>query len=133
MPAVIEYCGPEEELTAAAFLSLATRVWPGEYDTELTVQALIKTHNFTAWHGHRLVGCARLLTDGHYFSTMPEILVDPDYRRQGVGSALMEMAWKASPTSLGFGVQAGNEAFFESLGYESRMHFYVRRKQRQST
>lgn len=126
----IEYRGPVFPLDTESFLALAARVWPREFEPALVEAALAITENFTAWHGGRLIGCARLLSDGYFFSTVPEILVDPEYRRQGVGSALMMLVWEASPTSLGFGVQPGNEEFFEALGFETGLSFYFRRKRR---
>ena len=130
MENAVKCFGPERSLGALEFLALVARVWPGEYDEALVERALAATTNFTAWHAGRLVGCARLLSDGYLFSTGPEILVDPAYRRMGVGAELMRLVWEASPTSLGFGVQPGNEAFFESLGFETGMAFYHRRKPR---
>jgi GNAT superfamily N-acetyltransferase len=126
----VEYRSPAFPLETASFLDLSARVWPGKFEPALVEEALAATQNFTAWHGDRLIGCARLLSDGYFFSTVPEILVDPDYRRQGIGSALMKLAWEASPTSLGFGVQPGNEEFFGSLGFEPGLSFYFRRKPR---
>lgn len=130
MSPLIDYRGPDYELEASDFLDLAMRVWPGNYSIKPTERALSATQNFTAWHENRLIGCARLLTDGYLFSTVPEILVDPEYQRHGVGTQLMSMLWETSPTSLGFGVQPGNEEFFETLGYEARMRFYAKRKAR---
>jgi GNAT superfamily N-acetyltransferase len=130
MENAVEYRGPEYPPNATEFMQLAARVWPGTFELLLTERALAATQNFSAWHEGRLVGCARLLSDGYLFSTVPEILVDPEYRRAGVGSALMELLWEASPTFLGFGVQPGNEEFFETLGYETGMAFYHRRKPR---
>jgi GNAT superfamily N-acetyltransferase len=126
----VEYRGQDNPPSAVDFMQLAARVWPGAFEVSLIERALATTRNFSAWHEGRLIGCARLLSDGYLFSTVPEVLVDPDYRRAGVGSKLMQLLWKASPTSLGFGVQPGNEEFFETLGYETGMAFYHRRKPR---
>jgi ribosomal protein S18 acetylase RimI-like enzyme len=119
-------------LSGAEFLDLVQRVWPGEYSLEHTQCALLVTRNFTARDQGRLIGCVRLLSDGYFFGTIPEILVDPVYQRRGVGRRLMEQAWESSPTSLFFGAQAGNEGFFEKLGYERSMSSFVRKKPRRS-
>jgi hypothetical protein len=66
-----------QELTAQAFVALAERVWPREYDLEGVAEALRNTVNIGAWDGDRLVGSVRVLSDGHLFATLPEILVDP--------------------------------------------------------
>ena len=117
-------------LTTATFLDLANRVWPGNYDPVRTGEALSRTFNITAWLEDKLVGSVRILSDGYFFGTIPEILVDPAYQRQGVGRRLMELAWEHSPTSLFFGAQPGNEGFFEKLGYERSLISYARRKRR---
>jgi ribosomal protein S18 acetylase RimI-like enzyme len=120
----------DRDLNATRFLDLAQRVWPGDYNAELVEQALGRTLNITAWDGELLVGCVRILSDGYFFGTIPEILVDPAYQGKGIGRQLMELAWQHSPTSLFFGAQPGNEAFFEKLGYERSLTSYAKRKPR---
>ena len=126
----LRICAPDSQLDPLVFLNLVQRVWPGTYDADRTATALEKSINFTAWDGEKLIGCARLLTDGYFFSTIPEILVDPTYQKTGVGQALMEKLWLFSPSSLAFGVQSGNEGFFEKLGYEKGLPMYRKRKDR---
>lgn len=126
----VQYVAPDLNLSAATFLLLVQRVWPGEYDQGRIAEALERTTNITAWEGERLVGCVRLLNDGYLFSTVPEILVDPDRRRQGIGRRLMEFAYELAPSSIFLGAQPGNEGFFEHLGFVAAMQGYVRRKPR---
>jgi len=128
----IHYKIDDRTLPASLFLGLAQRVWPRNYDIELAQSALASTFNFTAWDGSNLVGCVRLLTDGYFFGTIPEILVDPAYQRRGIGRQLMNLAWEQSPTSIFLGAQPGNEVFFEKLGYEPSMTSYVKRKPRRN-
>jgi len=118
----------DRALAASIFLNLAQRVWPRNYNVERAQEALDRTLNITAWDGDYLVGCVRILTDGYFFGTIPEILVDPAYQGRAIGRRLMELAWENSPTSLFFGAQPGNEPFFEKLGYERSMISYVKRK-----
>ena len=109
----------EEGLEAAAFLLLAERVWPRGYDIGLAEAALRRTINIGAWDGPRLVGAVRLLTDGYFFAVVPEILVDPDYQRRGVGRALMELALDRAPRRCLFlGAQPQSVKFFEKIGCE---------------
>lgn len=118
----------EEELDAQEFIELAQRVWPRFYDRERTREALRRTINVTARHDGALVGCVRVLSDGYYFGTVPEIMVHPEFRGRGIGRRLMTMAWEHSPTSLFFGAQAGNEGFFETLGFQRGMTSFARKK-----
>jgi GNAT superfamily N-acetyltransferase len=126
----IEYCVGGDELSVMDYLDLADRVWPGDYDTFRTDAALRRTFNVTAWVESRLVGCVRILSDGYLFGTIPEMFVDPDYQHLGVGRRLMKLAWEASPTSLYFGAQPGNESFYEALGFEPGIPSFIRRKPR---
>jgi GNAT superfamily N-acetyltransferase len=88
--------------SAEDFVGLANRVWPRTYDTARIVQALTRTENIGAWDGARLVGSVRVLTDGVLFATVPELLVDPDYQRRGIGRRLMQFAATTAPGSTLF-------------------------------
>ena len=120
----------EPDLSAEEFLDIANAVWPREYDPVATDAALRRTINITARSEKGLVGILRLLTDGHFFGTVPEILVRPEWQRRGIGRALLEAAWDRSPTGLYFGAQPGNETFFERCGFERGLQSYARRKPR---
>ena len=121
----MNYIVDDRELDTADFLALANQVWPGDYDPAQTRQALEKTLNITAYDGGRLTGCLRILTDGYYFGTITELLVLPEYQRQGIGSRLLELARENSPTLLYFGAQPGVEACYEKNGCQKGMQAYT--------
>ena len=116
-------CG--EKLGAAEFLSFAAAVWPGSYDADKTQSALDTTVNITARDGGKLVGCLRILTDGYFFGTITELLVLPEYRRRGIGSALLRLARENTPTLLYFGAQPEAEAFYEKNGCKRSLKSYI--------
>ncbi len=124
----MEYRVNDQTLQASVFLSFVNRIWPGEYDLEKTQAALSKTNNITAYDGGTLVGCLRILSDGYYFGTITELLVLPEYRRQGIGSRLLQLAADNSPSTLYFGAQPGVEAFYEKNGCLRGMPSYVIKK-----
>ena len=99
----MEYKIGDQELSAAAFIGFCNKVWPGRYNEEKTAAALSKTLNITAYDGETLVGRLRILTDGYFFGTITEMLVLPDYQRQGIGSRLLQLARENTPTMLYFG------------------------------
>src|SRR5688500_16211095 len=98
----IDYRTGNAALTPDAFVNLARRVWPREYDSSQTAAALQKTINIGAWSGERLVGSVRVLSDGYFFSTVTEVIVDPEFRRQGIGLELMRLALELTPGGVLF-------------------------------
>ena len=91
---------------------------------------LKKTQNITAYDGDRLVGCLRILSDGYFFGTITELLVLPDYQNKGIGSQLLQLAKKNTPTMLYFGSQPGIEAFYEKNGCQRSLQSYIIEKKR---
>ncbi len=43
----------------------------------------------SAWHGSRMIGIARSLTDFSYVAYLADLAVDADYQRQGIGKQLI--------------------------------------------
>ncbi|MDN3650065.1 GNAT family N-acetyltransferase [Reinekea marina] len=112
------------------FLSLANSNWPGEYDREKAKAALEKTINLSARDNGSLIGCLRILTDGYFFSTIPEAFVLPEWQGEGIGTKLFELAKEEAPTSLFFGAQPEKEAFYEKLGFEKSLQSFHHKKSR---
>lgn len=127
---MLTYKIDDSSLGAAVFLPFVNRVGPGEYDFEKTQAALSKTLNLTAYDGPTLVGCLRILTDGYYFGTITELLVLPEYQKQGVGSKLLQLAKENTPTMLYFGAQPGVEGFYEKNGCQKGLQSYTIEKGR---
>ena len=122
---MLEYRVDDKALDAQRFIELAQQVWPGDYDPEKTRRALERTINITAWDGAELVGCLRILTDGYYFGTITELLVLPQYQRQGIGSRLLQLAKEHTPTVLYFGAQPEAEPFYEKNGCQKSLQSYM--------
>lgn len=121
----MEYRIDDKMLNASVFLTFVNQVWPGDYDIEKTQNALSKMQNITAYDGDRLVGCLRILSDGYFFGTITELLVLPDYQNKGIGSQLLQLAKKNTPTMLYFGSQPGIEAFYEKNGCQRSLQSYI--------
>jgi GNAT superfamily N-acetyltransferase len=127
----VEYRTGDSAVTTDAFAELARRIWPREYDGTRTTAALNKTINIGAWDGGRLVGSVRVLTDGYFFSTVAEVMVDPEYRRQGIGRELLQRALDVAPGgTLWVGAQPGQERFVEAAGFRRGLTGYVGRSAR---
>jgi GNAT superfamily N-acetyltransferase len=129
----VEYRTGDSALTTDAFAVLARRIWPREYDQARTAAALRQTINIGAWDGDRLIGSVRILSDGYFFSMVAEVMVDPDYRRQGVGRELLRRALDVTPGgTLFLGAQPGQERFVESAGFRRGPAGYVGRSDRRA-
>jgi GNAT superfamily N-acetyltransferase len=111
------------------FVDLAFRVWGKQIDVAQTAAALERTTNIGAWIEERLVGTVRVLSDGYLMSMVPEIMVDPATRRQGIGMQLLRAALDAAPGGrLFLGAQPGNETFFEKAGFRRGPAGFVGRR-----
>jgi len=125
----VEYRSGEAALPVDSFITLAKRIWQREYDAAKTAAALRVTINIGAWSGERLVGAVRVLSDGYFFNTVPEVMVDPEFRKHGIGRELMRRALEAAPGGVLFlGAQPGNEKFFEQAGFRRGPTGYVGRR-----
>ena len=125
----MQYRTDDRNLQASAFISFVNKIWPGNYDIEKTQIALSRTINITAYDDKLLVGCLRILSDGYYFGTITELLVLPEYQKQGIGSELLQLAKDNTPTILYFGAQPGIEIFYEKNGCQRGLQsFTIERK-----
>lgn len=57
------------------------------------MEGMIKNSNLmvTAWHGERLVGIARSMTDFHYACYLSDLAVDQRFQKQGIGKKLQSL------------------------------------------
>ena len=124
----VEYRDGVDAFDADAFLALAGRVRQDDYLRDRTAAALARTINIGAWEDGRLIGVVRVLSDGYFFSTVTEIMVDPAHQRRGIGVELMRRAIAATPAGrLYLAAQPGTEAFFERAGFRRGPVGYVGR------
>lgn len=125
----MEYKVDDKELNAITFIPFVNQIWQGDYDIERTQCALSRTRNITAYDNKMLIGCLRILTDGYFFGTITELLVLPEYQKQGVGSKLLQLAKENTPTMLYFGAQPEAEGFYEKSGCQKSLQSYLIEKQ----
>ena len=122
---MIEYKVDDKEMNASFFVSFVNQIWQGDYNIERTQAALSKTINITAYDGNVLVGCLRILSDGYYFGTITELLVLPQYQRQGIGTKLLHLAKCNTPTILYFGAKPEAEEFYKKNGCQKSLQSYI--------
>ncbi len=103
--------------------------WP-LFSKEQTQKALDSSlYTVIAVDADQTVGMGRLLGDGMYYVVV-DIVVQPDYQKQGIGSqivnSIIEYVDKRTPTggrsSIQLIAEKGKEAFYEKLGFKIIPH-----------
>ncbi|MGV0962350.1 MAG: GNAT family N-acetyltransferase [Polynucleobacter sp.] len=87
-----------------------------------TFAAMLANASLTisAWHGEKLVGISRSLTDFAYVAYLADLAVDEQYQRQGIGKQLIEETKKRLGSSCMIVLLAAPNAnaYYEHLGFE---------------
>jgi GNAT superfamily N-acetyltransferase len=117
-------------LSADEFIRLSKAVGWGtdrQYDM-LKVQQALKLSSLTVVvrdHNQKAIGCGRAFSDDLLMTFIPDIFVDPQVSRQGIGQIIVEKIKEIyGHTNFFFGAKPGNELFFEKLGFKKSMQSY---------
>ena len=103
-------------VSAADLIELARRSDVEVPDPARLQESLGRTINIGAYDDGRLVGALRLLTDGYEWTVVTDFLVEPEYRRRGIGSALWRRAADRAVGRLAMAqIPPGTEGFFRRL------------------
>ena len=80
------------------------------------------------WEADRLVGLARVLTDGEQLSYLCDLAVEPDLQGGGVGKRLIdEVLERCAGTELVLRDSNISTGFYERLGFEPVENAWVRK------
>ena len=97
----------------------AQAIWKGFERSQLVL---------TAWLDGRLVGLARVLTDGVQVSYLCDLAVEPDVQGVGVGRKLVDQIFaRCKGTDLVLRDSNLSAGFYERLGFEALDNGWVRR------
>lgn len=85
----------------------------------------------SAWHGERLVGIARSLTDFGYVAYLADLAVDADYQKQGIGKQLIEETRNRLGETCMLVLLAAPKAndYYPKLGFEHNPRAWMLKKQ----
>ncbi len=76
-----------------------------------------------AWDGDRLVATARVITDGAFYATLWDVIVDPEYQGQGIGKLVMQRAVEPfldrNFSFIALYAAEGKEGFYTKLGFDA--------------
>ncbi|MGF1706423.1 GNAT family N-acetyltransferase [Enterovibrio baiacu] len=69
---------------------LAGSYWAHDRDTDTIERSIKHSECFSLFDRENLVGFARVVTDYSTFAYVADVIIDPDYRGQGLGKWLVE-------------------------------------------
>lgn len=109
------------------FRLFETTGWNAEYrltEEELDEALWNSWYTLSAYHGGRLIGFGRILCDGIVHALILDMIVLPDYRGKGIGSAILQ---KLVDRCRGAGIRdiqlfcaKGKSGFYEKNGFSRR-------------
>lgn len=104
-------------------------------DPESIAAALMNTSLFAhGWDNSQLIATTRVLSDGTFYATLWDVIVDPAYQRQGIGRQIVKAAVEPF-RHRGFSFIAifsvpDAEPFYQSLGFVHQPHGMILKEDR---
>jgi len=109
------------------FLQLRQKVGWGALDANLAQKSLNNSlFHVTIYHDQQLIGMGRVVGDGAMYFYIQDVVVDPDFHHQGLGTELMDtiegyLRYTADKGStIGLLAAQGKESFYARYGYVQR-------------
>lgn len=122
-----EYTTAFESPCVDEFSQLRDKIGWGETDFEMAKNSLENSlFHVVIRHQSKLIGMGRVIGDGSMYFYVQDVVVDPQYQKQGIGNALMmqiesylsRAANKGS--TIGLLAAKGKEGFYTRFGYTLR-------------
>ncbi|MBN2017004.1 MAG: GNAT family N-acetyltransferase [Candidatus Cloacimonetes bacterium] len=86
---------------------------------ENIVEAFRNSYYITAYDGNTLVGFARAISDGYYYTNIFDVIVRPEYHTRGIGKRMMNMLReKFKGTYFFLTYTEGRKEFYQKCGFE---------------
>ena len=71
-----------------------------------------------AYHGSQLIAAGRALSDGEYFAFICDVVVLPEFQRQGIGTRIMNaISERSAAEKVLLACVIGQEDFYRKLGF----------------
>ena len=88
----------------------------------------------TAWSDSRLIGFGRMISDGKMYSSVFDVVVDPEFQKNGIGLGIMNRLIEKTPPKsfILLTTTLGKEPFYAKLGFrkhKTAMALYRGRKE----
>lgn len=93
--------------------------------SELDKAIMKSAAHYSIWIDDKLIGFSRVLSDLYLFTTIPELLVQPNFQKEGIGTQIMEeIINDFGHTIIFLGAHSGKEGFYEKLGFRKGLQSY---------
>lgn len=118
-------------ITAADVLPLFRQTsWAATRDEAGVTRMLSASVNAGAWDGDRLVGFARVVTDGVYRAFLEDVVVDEALRGAGIGEALVRKLLANLPPmeDVILTTSENRRAFYTRMGFHPFEHVHMHTK-----
>jgi ribosomal protein S18 acetylase RimI-like enzyme len=119
----------DESMEGIDWESVKADLAADDFDNGRTAEALRRSfdqsqHVAFARAGDRVVGMARMLSDGVCNAYLLDVWTSSAYRRRGIGSAMIRLLLQRVPGQH-VGLQTGDvQRFYESLGFRAQPEFW---------
>lgn len=127
MNATITVGGPVE---AAELVNLFSTVgWSKHADLDRAARILHASDVVVqARAGMRLIGFGRALTDGILYANIYDLVVDPEFHRQGIGSTILTaiMGELRAVRKISLNTATGAQEFYRKHGFETGHNYFER-------
>lgn len=111
----------KESITPTELLNLYESVgWLNSNQHTISLSMILNCAGILAARDNndKLIGFVKVLSDGEYYTQLAEIIVHPNYQRQGIGKQLMNEVQKIwGDTPIFIMTSAETITFFEKCGY----------------
>lgn len=122
----------DAKITVEATIDLYKRSTLGErrpVDRSDIFEGMLNNSNLTitAWHGERLVGISRSLTDFTYVAYLADLAVDAEYQRHGIGKRLIHETKRRLGRECMIVLLAAPKAnaYYAKVGFEHNLRAWV--------
>jgi GNAT superfamily N-acetyltransferase len=101
--------------------------WKHRLVNELEKAFRISTHTIFIYHNDLVIGFGRVVGDGRYYAMLADIVVDPDFQKQGIGKHIV-MSLNSLLNNYHFvnlSAAPGADHFYKSMGWKKQTTAFI--------
>jgi ribosomal protein S18 acetylase RimI-like enzyme len=101
--------------------------WKHRLVNEIEKAFRISTHTIFIYHNDLVIGFGRVVGDGRYYAMLADIVVDPDFQKQGIGKHIV-MSLNSLLNNYHFvnlSAAPGADHFYKSMGWKKQTTAFI--------